>query len=138
MVKPNGTNAKDIAIYFLKLKGLPLNKPNITRTIVQAKALLTMGYTKDEIITVVDKAIESNPNIYSLGYLPYCIVDILKEIKTEAVKQEVQQEIKTEFAKRQEEVNPDSESCNRNRSKLDRFGFQSRFGEKFNFDMFEK
>ena len=58
--------------------------------------------------------------------------------KCKVVKQEIQAEAKTEFAKRQQEVNPDSESCNRNRNKLERFGVKSRLREKFDFDMFKK
>jgi hypothetical protein len=138
LVKPSGTDAKDIAIHFLKMKDYPLSKTNIAKNIVQAKTLLCKGYTKDEIIAVLDKAIGNNPNIYSLAYIQYCIDEMAKEIKSKAVKQEIQAEAKTEFAKRQQEVNPDSESCNRNRNKLERFGVKSRLREKFDFDMFKK
>lgn len=142
-VKPNGTDAKDVALYFIRTTSGRATPAIISRTVVQAKTLLQSGYTKAEILDVIDVVIDKGIEIYSLGYISTCINDVLRELreaKRVEEKKILSAQLKEEIASQQEqqsEVSNDGESTDRNREKLDRFGNESRFGKKFNFDMFE-
>lgn len=140
---PNGTDAKDIALYFIKLTQGRATPSIIAKTIRQAKTLLSREYTKQEIIKVIDYIIlEKKYDVYSLGYINTCINDVLREIKKKKEQEELQrkkEEIRKKLASGVtcSEVKDDGKSTERNREKARRLGVQSRFREKFNFDMFE-
>lgn len=143
-VKPNGTDAKDIALYFIKVTTERATPAIIAKTVSQAKALLQIGYTKKQILDVIDRIVEKGITMYSLGYVSACINDVLRELKeleSIEVKKLQSATIKKEIESHQElqrsEVNDDGESTKRNRDKLDRFGNESRVGKKFDFDMFK-
>lgn len=141
---PNGTDAKDIALYFIKITNTRATGQIIAKTINQAKSLLSADYTKEEIIQVIDHLIlEKKYDVYSLGYISACINDALRDIskkkkqaQLDAQKEEIKRKIQEEQAK-QVEVKDSDQSTKRNRDKAKRLGIQSRVREKFNFDMFE-
>lgn len=141
-VKANGTDAKEIALYFMKETGVERSTPAIiAKTISQAKQILLSGYTKEEIISVIDACIGRGIQMYSIGYISHAINDVLEEIKQkelqakakEVIKQQEEQQLQA-----RSEVKTDGESTNRNKDKASRLGVQSRLGKKFNFDMFEE
>lgn len=140
---PNGTDAKDIALYFIKLTQGRATPSIIAKTIRQAKTLLSHEYTKQEIIEVIDYIIlEKKYDVYSLGYINTCINDVLREIKKKKEQEELQkkkEEVRKQLASEVtcSEVKDDGKSTERNRKKARRLGVQSRFREKFNLDMFE-
>lgn len=140
-VKVNGTHAKDIALHFLEATtDERLTPAVISKTIRQAKNLLSYGYAKDEIIRVIDAIIEKGIHMYSLGYVNACINDVLKELEELDLKQKGIEEkklLEQHAMEKRSEVVTHGESTERNRDKAGRFGVQSRFGKKHNFDMFE-
>ena len=137
----NGTDAKDVALHFVQQTNVERITPAImSKTINQAKNLLNSGYTKQEIVSVIDYVLTKGTHMHSIGYVSTCINDVLREIEKqrlldEAVK--VKKEINARATEKQSEVNVDVESAERNRLKANRFGVQSGFGEKYSFDMFE-
>lgn len=141
-VKANGTHAKDIALHFMKVTGVERATPAIFgRTIKQAKGLLESGYTKEEVIGVIDYIINQGRNMYSIGYVNACINDVLREIEKESLAEEakrVKEVIHEEQSKARGAVTSDGESATRNAEKAGRLGVQSRLRKKFDFDMFEK
>ena len=145
-VKANGTDAKDIATHFISATTGRATPAIMSKTINQAKILLQSNYTKEEIIDVIDYIIDvKKVHMYSLGYVSTCVNNMLSEInaiknkeKAKQQEQELKQkmvELKEEL--KQSEVIENSKSTERNRDKLNRFGTESRVGEKFNFDMFK-
>ncbi len=147
-VQPNGTDARDIALRFFELRDERVTPKIIAKVINQAKHLLSASYTKKEILSVMEYVIlDKKVDVYSFGYFSACINDVLREIeKIEKTKQ--LEQAKEEYLKQstsiqtsqQSEVEADDESAERNRKKAEQFGasVQSRFREKFDFDLFEK
>lgn len=141
MKKPNGTDARTIALYFLDHTTDGRYTPiMIAKSVNQAKSLLSSGFTKEEAIQVIDYLISKNINMYSLGYVNACIGEALKEVKKLEIaelarieKQKLTDLIKVERS----EVKNDDESTERNRSKALRFSVQSRLREKHHLDLFE-
>ena len=96
-VQPNGTDAKDIALHFVDMTTGRATPTIMKKTIIQAKVLLSNGYTKDEIIKTIDHIISKGIEMYSLGYVNASINDILREIqKIESSKKVEEQKIKLE------------------------------------------
>ena len=141
MIKPNGTDAKEIALHFIKLTQERTTPHVIGKTIVQAKTLLASGYTKQEILDVITHLVEvKKVSMYSIGYLNSAMNNVLREIQEQQEKERLIEMRKERMAnqERGKEVNSfDEESRERNRQKAGRINLQSRFGKKFNFDMFE-
>lgn len=141
-IKPDGTVAKDIALYFIEQAVGRATPAIIKKTIVQAKSLMQHGYTKEEIISVIDYILKiKKTNMYSLGYVSASINDILMEIKKIKAQEEVKQQkelIKEGLKSIKCEVIKDCSSTKRNRDKADRLGIKSRFGEKSISDLFER
>ena len=144
-VPTNGTHAKEIALHYLNATDQRATPSIMVKTVSQAKSILSAGYTKEEIIRVIDAIVEKGVVMYSIGYVSACINDVLREIKVkeDAEKAKAQAKIEAErmattALEKRNEVTTDVESTERNRSKAGRFGVQSRFGKKHNFDMFEK
>lgn len=136
--------AKEIALYFLDLTQDKFTPAIVSRNVKQSRELLEAGYTKEEIIRVIDAVLKRNPNVYSLGYISASINDVLRELnefeKREAVEKQ-REEMRTQNAltiqESRSEVSPD-ESTERNREKARRARVLARFGKKFDFDMFEE
>lgn len=141
-VKPNGTDAKFIALHFLKETGV--DRPTsgvVARSIKQVKTLLDEGYTKDEILATIDHLISRGVNMYSIGYISSAIIDVLKELEQASQKEhgkELRKELEQQQALERKAVETDGEANRRNAEKAGRFGVQSRKREKFNFDLFEE
>lgn len=138
-VHANGTDAKDVALYFFKL----INKekatsPEFARAIIQAKSLLKK-YSREQVFDAMNwtLVIKREVPIYSLGYYSAYMPMILRDIEIAKQKDIVTEMIDELNKKQQVEVTVDDESTQRNRDKAGAFGVKSRLGEKFNFDMFE-
>ncbi len=141
--KPNGTDAKDIALHFIKVTTDRTTPSIIARTIIQAKSLLSSGYSKDEIIDVINYiATKKSVDMYSLGYVSASINSMLKEMEQETSKQQadkLKQQIQTSFAEVPiKEVTHDCESTERNRTKSERLGVKSRIGTQPYLDLFKE
>lgn len=138
-VHPNGTDAKDIALHFLRATGVERATPAIiARTIRTAKSILASGYSKQEILSVIDYIVDVKKiHMYSIGYVSTVINDVLKELSEKEATKKVREEIKQQRLDVGNEVTDDNGSTERNRDKARGLGIQSRFGKKHNFDMFE-
>lgn len=144
-VQANGTDAKDIALHFMELCGLSYIPARVARNVKSAKDLLEQGYTKEQIMSVIQHVIfVKKVDVYSFGYIYSCIEDVLYEIEESAEKAKAQVEIKEAIKKQTATIEQDrkrvigiDESTTRNRQKAGRFDPQSRLREKYNFDMFE-
>jgi hypothetical protein len=136
------SDAKDIATYFVNSTNMKASKALMSRTIVQAKSLLSDGFTKDEIIKTIDYVINvKKVNLHSFGYINVVISDILPQVLKQEAQlstQNVGKELAAFIEASRSEVRGNDESTNRNKSKLNGFGLQPRFGEKLDFDMFER
>jgi hypothetical protein len=140
-VQANGTDAKDIALHFIHKTTGRATPAIMQKTVIQAKSLLSCGYTKSEIIRVIDFILDvKGKQLYSIGYVNACINDVLKELRQIDEKgnvKEVMKHIEEHLQQEQKEVNDDDESTQRNRDKLSRFGVQPRFGKELDFNLFE-
>jgi hypothetical protein len=140
--KANGTDAKDVALYFMRATGVERVTPAIiAKTIAQVKNILKSGYTKEEIIAVIDYVVEKGVRMYSIGYVSHAINDVLEEIEEKKLQEEaknVAAKLEEEQARKRSEVKNDGETTARNQDKARRLGVQSGKREKFNFDLFEK
>lgn len=143
-VQPNGTEAKDIALYFVQQTTGRATPSAIAKTITQAKSLLASGYTKDEVLACIDYVLQVRKiEMYSLGYINAGINSILEDVnkqKTQDLIKSKASEVKEQMSAlaEKDEVKVNGESTQRNRDKLNRIGVQSGFGKKFNFDLFER
>lgn len=147
-MKANPTVAKDIAIYFLEATDQRYTPSIIAKTIIQAKAILEAGYTKDEIIQCIDWVVNKTTVVmYSLGYISTMINKILENIKQEVDAEEKNEKLKKYkedmltfqqglLKKEGEEVV--NETSDRNRRKANEFGNKSRERKKYYFDLFEE
>lgn len=135
--KENGTHAKEVAIYFLDKTQDKYTPAIIAKMINQVKNIMSCGYNKEEIISVIDYLIDvKGVKIYSLGYINSAINDTLEVIKKETYNSKVEEMLNKE-REVTEEVKVNEDSNQRNREKSERFGTNTRFGEKHNFDMLE-
>lgn len=144
-VHANGTHAKEIALYYLKLTQLRATPHIMGKTINQVKNLLQAGYTKEEIIDVMEYVIlERKVEVYSFGYFSSCINDVLRDLKVmkeryeeEKKKKELDEQLASVQNTQRSEVSVDDQSAERNREKARRFNLQSRKRTQSYFDMFE-
>ena len=74
------TSAKNIALHFVETTGNRMTSIIMAKTINQVKALLTDGYTEQEIIEVIDHINAKGVVMYSFGYVNTCINNVLHEI----------------------------------------------------------
>jgi hypothetical protein len=136
------SDAKDIATYFVNSTNMKASKALMSRTIVQAKSLLSDGFTKDEIIKTIDYVINvKKVNLHSFGYINVVISDLLPQVLKQEAQlstQNVGKELAAFIEASRSEVRGNDESTKRNKSKLNGFGLQPRFGEELDFDMFER
>lgn len=137
-VKANGTDAKDIALHFLNLTEGRATKAIMGKTIMQAKSILEAGYTKEEILMVIDFIISTkNIQMYSLGYVSASINDALREAKKHKEQQENKLKMEQLAKEQRVEVSTDEQVRERNRARLERLGIQSTIRRKHSLDMFE-
>jgi hypothetical protein len=142
-MKPNGADAKDIAVKFLDLTGGRATSHIMARMITQAKNILAADYTKDEIIAVMEYVIlVKKVDVYSFGYFNTCIDVVLREIRinkeredAKQSKQAIQKELASVQESQRDEVSADDDSTRRNQEKARRLSVQPRFGAKFDFDL---
>ena len=128
----NPTDAKDIALHFYDKKGWRVDA-NMGRTVNTVKSLLKYGYTKDEIISVVDYVMDkTKKDIRSFGYFNYVMNEVLDKIKQSDAKQS---NLKQPLPPVKE---MSSESTKHNKQKLSSRNSKSNVGKKYNFDMFEE
>lgn len=79
---PNGTDAKDVVIYFVDIAGInKVTKQFMVKSINCAKSLLSKGYSVAELKAVVDHAVSKNGNIYSFGYINAIAQDVIEKIR---------------------------------------------------------
>jgi len=122
----NVTDAKDIALYFYTMKGWRPDA-NMGRSINTVKGMLKNGYTKDEIISVIDYVFEHVPvDVYSIGYFNHCINETLSKIKKENERK---------LSKTEQQKAP---LLLYGGNKLSRNDSQSNVGTKYNFDLFTR
>jgi len=133
-------DAKEIALHFIKRTDGRATPSIIARSILTAKEVLLSGYSKEEVISVIDYVLDiKKVPMYSLGYVSVCINSILKEINKESTRQranQIRKDHETSFAEvKQKEVVYNDESKKRNQDRSSRLGLQpnsKRFDELFN------
>lgn len=82
----NGTEAKEIALYFMGLKDIPTTKPNVIKNISIAKSILELGYPKDSVLMAIDINVDK---MFSLGYIKFVIEEVHKAILAKAKEDEI-------------------------------------------------
>lgn len=138
------TEAKEIALEWLKLLGNKPTPPLMARTVKQVKGLMQVGFSDEEIRYTMEYVVRTNPNVYSFGYVEACINDVLRKRAEEKRKEESKQVSEslqkqtTAIVTSESEVTSDDESSERNRRKAKRLGVQSRVREKSYFNLFER
>lgn len=139
-MKVDGTEAKDIALYFFDATNQRATPEIFSKTIIIAKSILKGGYTKEEIYQAIDYLVDEGVIMYSLGYLSCSINDVLYKIN-KAKEIERNFEVKNKMTKylQDERAKGNAYEINtNNRSKRKRLGVQSKFREKFNIHLLEK
>ena len=135
----NGTEAKDIAIYFFeKIKKKPTSS-DMKKTVPMAKKLLK-EYTKTEILWAINLYTDIIPpfgGMHSLGYLFYGMPKAIEIKKAN--------EMKEKIAKYKEKENKpkvyqesDTNGINRNKEKLARRNTDTRKRKKYSLDLFKQ
>lgn len=119
----NPTNAKELVLYFHTIKELEIIPETMAKSMVQMKQLLKKGYTPEQIKSTMEYY---KDDMYSIGYLQY-VID--KHITEEYMKELKDKELETLT-----EVSQAGD----NRQKAERFNSQSRFGKKYNIDLFKE
>lgn len=144
-VQANGTDAKDVALHFMEVTGIPLIPTKVARTVRSVKNLLEDGYTRDQLMSVINHVIfVKKIDVYSFGYIFTCIDDVLFELEESVENEKARAEIAEAMKKQVATIEEDrkrvitvDESTERNQEKARRFNTESRLREKYNFDMFE-
>lgn len=136
-VQPNGTDAKDVVLHFLKWKDWRVTPTHMVQGIPRVKSLLKAGFTKDEIISVIDYVMDKKgpTNVYSIGYFNSCINETLDKIKAEQQVAVAKEEKNKNIDLPKEDFNA---STSNNRTKAERLGNKSSFGTKSFSDMFKE
>lgn len=145
MKNVNPTDSKTVALHFLDRTQSRYTPAIVSKTIMQVKNIMKVGYTKEEMIDVIDYIVdETDVNMYSIGYISSCINDVIRKIDLEKEKQLVKEKIeksKTEYLSTKdttEGVIVNDESKERNRNKARNTGIQSGEREKSYLDMLEE
>lgn len=121
-IKPS----QEIAQHFYEATNRKANGRQFTLTINQATTLLEKGYDLQDIKDVVSYCATKPPKdgFHSLGWLFYCMDDVLKKIRVER--------IKTQTTYKQSDVE------NGTIYKIERIDSQKRVDNEFDFDMFKE
>jgi hypothetical protein len=124
----NGTQAKNLVLYYYTLANKSITKKEIAKDIILIKRLLT-NYEYDCIKDAIEYYTITSPpehGMYSLGYLH----SVINEFHTTWVKNKLkEQELSTL---------PKGDIIANNKGKYEKFNNQSWFGKKYNFDLFEE
>lgn len=132
------THAQSLAIHFLKMTRNELEPATVASTVKQVKGLMSMGYTVPQITYAIDTITSRRANIYSFQYIVKCIDDVLRDVQNESIKEEVKAQIASAIEEKRGEAVKHDDSTERNRKRAERTQLQSRFGKKFDFDMFKR
>lgn len=113
----NSTDAKEIALHYLGVKELELNKTNIVKNITIAKSILEMGYPLNSIIVAIDLNVDK---MYSLGFIKFVIEETHNAILAKAKEDEIKNALTK--LKNEKIIYSESESdgTNNNKDKLAR------------------
>ena len=94
-IKKPGTSAKELVLFFYDKTGLRYTNKDIMIAVKNAKNLLKVGYTYEEIKSVIEYCIANPPEkgIYSFGFILYEMNKVLailnhkkkQEIATQAI-----------------------------------------------------
>lgn len=134
----NGTHAHDVAMHFMAVTNMPITPYQVANVTKQADTLL-QRYTKREIISTINHYVSYRKmHLYSFNFIVKSIDNGLAEMESLRIKDEARiavEEMASSLETIREEVKFDVESSERNRAKANRFGVQSRIGEKYTLDM---
>lgn len=113
---PIGTQAHSVVMYFLTVFEIRARKESIARYINQAKSLIKLGYTVEEIKMVIDRVWnEFGSEVYSFGFINTSMERQIAKIKKEKSALEVKQ---TNAIKQTERNITTGDSSSRNQQKL--------------------
>ena len=81
--KQIGTSAKELVLFFFNETGLRYTNKDIMIAVKNAKNLLTVGYTHDEIKSVIEYCVKNPPEkgIYSFGFIVHEMNKVLAILK---------------------------------------------------------
>lgn len=123
----NPTEAKEIALEFLKLIGQSPTNSNMSRTIKQIKILMDAKYSAEDIRYVMADCIARVPSIYSFGYIARAMEDVLANRESEPDEYPTHVvDIVTHQVTSESEVEKEDDTTARNREKAKRLGRQKR------------
>ncbi len=82
--KAIGTSAKELVLLFYNKTGLRYTNKDIMIAVKNAKNLLNVGYTHEEIESVINYCVENQPEngIYSFGFIVYEMNKVLAKLKS--------------------------------------------------------
>lgn len=133
----NPTEAKEIALEFLKLIGQDPSRGVMARTIKAIKGLMENNYSSDDIRYVMNHCVEYVPNLFSFMYIVRVIDDVLAKRDAKPYQKEVTIITPVKVGA-ESEVKGADEATERNRNKTSRFGIQSGFRKKSYLDMLKE
>ena len=86
--KKIGTSAKELVLFFYEKTGLRFTNKEIMISVKNAKNLLKVGYTYDEIKDTIEYCVAHPPEkgIYSFGFIMYEINKVLATLNAEKKK----------------------------------------------------
>lgn len=86
--KKIGTSAKELVLLFYEKTGLKFTNKDIMIAVKNAKNLLSVGYTYDEIKSTIEYCVANPPEkgIYSFGFIVYEINKVLALLKAKNIK----------------------------------------------------
>ena len=81
--KKIGTSAKELVLFFYEKTGLRYTNKDIMVAVKNTKNLLNIGYTYEEIKSVIEYCVENPPEkgIYSFGFIMYEMNKVLAILK---------------------------------------------------------
>ena len=105
--KKIGTSAKELVLLFYEKTGLRYTNKDIMIAVKNTKNLLNVGYTHDEIKSVIEYCVDNPPEkgIYSFGFIIYemnKVLAILKHKEKQQLSQSQFHKISLFFIKHQE------------------------------------
>lgn len=136
-------DALEVAQHFVKVTEERATPAIMAKTVSQAKVILSSGYSKEEVIRVIDYCVNvKKVKMYSIGYVSVSINSVLSQLNKEDIQQratQIRKEQETSFAEVEtKEVIPNDESKKRNQDRSSRLGVQPRIGTEPYLDLFKK
>ena len=126
----NGTQAKELALYFFSINSRKVTAKEISKNIAIVKQLMNKGYNAETIKSAIEHYTLVDPpkeGMYSLGYLH----SVIEEFYTN----EYMKKLRDEELKSLPKV---GDTHGDNKAKYEKFNNQSWKRKKYNFDLFEK